>query len=337
MAGLAAAWELSRRRIACEVLEKSRGLSGRAATRSHGDCRFDHGANYFKLEDERVTGLVRSELSTEDLVTIPGDVMVFDGAGRIHPGDPSINASTKWTYRHGISTLGKLLAADAARARIIRETRIAGIEGEPGRWTMVDDREQRFGPYKRLLVTFPAPQAAELLASCSATHRLADRLADCTYHRQFTFVLGYHRRVMPERSFHALINSDRKHALAWLSFEDDKPGHVPDGQSIIVAQMSPDWSASHYEAPREKLVGEVVDHVATLLGGSLPSPDWWDSQRWGFAHPTASLEPELLEEASSMGIHLAGDALIGKGRVALALKTGLEAADRIAANGHSGS
>ena len=52
-------------------------------------------------------------------------------------------------------------------------------------------------------------------------------------------------------------------------------------------------------------------------------------QRWKFAHPFTAAERDALRAAEETGIHVAGDALVGKGRVNLALETGLRAAERI--------
>ena len=81
LSGLAAGWELSRRGLDVVVFEKSRGLSGRAASRGHGAVRYDHGANFFRTSDPEVYTLVHEVLPTDDLVEIPGGVPVTLLAG----------------------------------------------------------------------------------------------------------------------------------------------------------------------------------------------------------------------------------------------------------------
>ena len=48
LSGLAAAFKLREQKVEVCLFEKSRGLSGRAASRSRNGCRYDYGANYFK-------------------------------------------------------------------------------------------------------------------------------------------------------------------------------------------------------------------------------------------------------------------------------------------------
>ena len=51
--GLAAAYALKDEPLEITMLEKSRGVSGRAATRRREGACYDHGANYFKTPTDR--------------------------------------------------------------------------------------------------------------------------------------------------------------------------------------------------------------------------------------------------------------------------------------------
>lgn len=331
VAGLGAAWALSRAGWSSVLFEKSRGLSGRAATRRRGEVRYDHGANFFRLEDPDVHRLLTAELPADDLVEISGEVWTFDGEGEIRRGDPAHNAVPKWSYRGGIKTLGHLLAEDAPLAQVRRQCRVVALARDAdGSWWLDDESGAPHGPYPALLLTPPAPQSLALLESCPAVAaELLAELARVDYHRQFSFVLGYQDGVIERGDYHALVNLDGQHAVAWLSFEEDKPGHVPVGQSVMVVQMSPAWSSPRYEQAREDLLPEVLAALRGLFRQDIPEPDWWDSQRWGLAHPQRALRAEPLAQAEAQGLFVAGDATVGKGRVPLALKSGLEIAGRM--------
>ncbi|ESS08931.1 MAG: hypothetical protein A07HN63_01140, partial [uncultured archaeon A07HN63] len=94
-----------------------------------------------------------------------------------------------------------------------------------------------------------------------------------------------------ERAYYALVNTDYEHDIGWLSRESCKPGHVPDGESLLVAQMAPDWSTATYDDPLEAISGEVAEMVAQLLGDDrLCNPDWVDDQGWRYALPDAAVE-----------------------------------------------
>ena len=117
--------------------------------------------------------------------------------------------------------------------------------------------------------------------------------------------------------------------MAWLSFEEDKPGHVPEGQSLIIAQMAPAWSEPRYDLPLDDLAPEAARLAADLLGTDLSGWAWADRQGWRYALPKGAVDRTVLDEAAGIGLFFAGDAVAGKGRVGHALETGLGAAERI--------
>jgi predicted NAD/FAD-dependent oxidoreductase len=335
-AGLAAAWRLRDAPVEVVVVDKSRGVSGRAASRTRHGARFDFGANYFKLDTPELERLVLQELPGEGLVRIAGDVWTFDGAGRIAPGDPVQNRQAKWTYSSGISTLGKHLAA-AARADVRFATRVTALRRATGAWQLVteDPAAGSGGAFDAVLLTAPAPQAREILAASEITgaelHTIDASLAAARYHQQWCFALGFQRSIEPRPECFALINSDRSHAIAWLSFENDKPGRELGGSTVIMVQMSPAWSARHFDASAETLLPEVHQAALSLLGLEDRPVEWFDSQRWRFAHTYQAAEANGLAGAESAGLFFAGDALVGKGRVGASMTTGLRAAERITA------
>lgn len=330
--GLAAAWALRDTSLSVTVFEKSRGYSGRAATRRRNGTRYDHGANYIKPTSERITTLLTEHLPTDELEDIGRAIWTFDADGTVSPGDRETNQEPKWTYRSGIHTLGKHLAA-AADATVHLQTRIAALEVEDTVWTLADTDGERHGPFDAVLLTPPAPQTAALLRASTMPDALQDTLVDgvdaASYTSQFAFILSYDTPIPRPDGVYALLNTDRQHPIAWLSFEDDKPGHVPKGESLLIAQMAPDWTTARMEDPPDALVDEVVPEVANVLDADLGAPAWFDTQRWRYALPTKAADADALAAGAPYGLFFAGDALVGRGRVGRALETGLDAADAI--------
>lgn len=339
-AGLAAAYGLRNSTLDVTVFEKSRGVSGRAATRrrttAHGPWRYDHGANYVKTPEESPAGaLLHEELATEGLVDIARDVWTFDAEGSLRAGDPAHDREGKWTYTEGISQLGKRLAA-AARAPVHTETRITHLTRSARGWTLHADGSDTLGPFDAVLITPPAPQGADLLAASSfdADRRavLVDALRAATYRKQFTLALAFDRAIeRPDDRLYALLNADGAHPVAWLAFEEDKPGHVPEGCSLLVAQMASGWTRDHYAEDLDALVTAARPLLAELLGVALPDPLWADRQRWRYALPDRPADTEALATGDSVGLFFAGDYEQGAGRVHRALESGLGAASRIRA------
>lgn len=336
VAGLAAAWRLRDAPVQVEVFEKSRGVSGRAASRSRHGARFDFGANYFKLESPGQERLVLGELPQDDLVRIAAEVWTFDARGKIEPGDPVQNREARWTYGGGISTLGKLLAA-AAQCAVHRQCRITGLQRQGGRWALTSEPagETRGKLFDAVLLTVPGPQAMTLLAGSALGEASADdfvrALAQARYHGQLCFALGFREPVQRPQNCFALINRDRAHDIAWLSFENDKPRRELGGHTVMMVQMSPDWSARHLEQAPAGLVEYAAESALAVLAQPPRRPDWFDSHRWAYAHPWQAADRGPLQAGARSGLHFAGDALVGKGRIGETLQTGLDAAEQILA------
>ncbi len=335
VSGLAAAFQLSSGDDNTEIFEKSKGLSGRAASRSKNGARYDYGANYFKVESDAMAQLIFEDLPTDDLCRIVGDVGTFDKSGQFSEGDPAQNASAKWSYRDGISTLGKLMAT-FAELNVIPTTRIVRIEQCRTKWDLIDDEGRRYEDYDAVLLTPPGPQTIDLLRESelgddAIRERLINALAEANYHTQFSVIMNFRAPITMPGNCYALINADREHSLAWVSHENAKTGHVPNGESLLIAQMAPNWSGEHYDTPAAEIIAEALSAVRTVVDPNLPEPTWCDTQRWRYAHPhTAANRAELLA-ALPHGVFIAGDALVGKGRIAGSIETGLDAASRIEA------
>ncbi|MEM1117118.1 MAG: FAD-dependent oxidoreductase [Bacteroidota bacterium] len=347
-AGLAAAHSLRDADVAVTVFEKSRGLSGRAATRWRDAedlrgqpfrWRYDHGAQYLSPEaDSDVARLVRAVVPEADLVEIDGAVWPFDDDGTLRPDRARPEAGLRWTLRDGIADLGRRLADATPGLDLRLQTRVASLARDGATWTVeVADGDPEAG-FDAVLVTAPAPQAADLLRASRLGEAdgaaLVAALTEADYRAQFSVVWAFDREVDRPEGVYALVNADEHgasgggHAVAWLAVESDKPNRAPAGASLLIAQMAPAWTEAHYDADRADVVAAATEAVAGLLG-ALPDPLWTDTQRWRYALPNAQADAEALQAASGHGLFFAGDFTAAKGRVHLALEQGTEAARRM--------
>lgn len=353
VAGLAAAHALRPAHLTpaglrVTVFEKSRGLAGRAATRwrdaedGRGQpfrWRYDHGAQYVSApEGSRAHRLLTETLDTDGLVDVEGRVWPFDDDGTLRPDRAKDDPGPRLTYRDGISDLGRRLVAATPEAEIRRSTRVGALHRDGTGWRLADEEGADLGLYDAVLLTPPAPQTADLLAASTLDDDFRDSLvgalSQATYRKQFTVVLAFTEPVARPEPY-ALVNADEHgaegggHAVAWLAVESDKPGRAPEGGTLLLAQMAPSWTEARYDADREAVIREATREIEGLLGARLPTPAWTDSQRWRYALPDEGADPSPLHAASFSSLYFAGDALAGRGRVHLALESGLDAADRL--------
>ncbi|GAB5521809.1 MAG: NAD(P)/FAD-dependent oxidoreductase [Rhodothermales bacterium] len=340
LSGLSAARAIERAGHHVTFFEKSRGVGGRAATRRHEGCHYDHGANYFKLT-EAIRDLILHELPAEDLITIPDPVWTFGADGVLKPGDEAHNAEPRYGYREGINQLAKLLRA-TLDAKLLTQIRIQHLEHRSGGWDLVTMEGERHSGYDAVLLTPPGPQTLDVLHGSILPAALdAEALhavwSGSAYQSQFSCTFGLNHRI--PFPFSALLNTDRSHDIAWLQVEHAKEGHVPEEQSVLIVQMSPAWTAEHYEQDRDVTIATAWPITKQLIGIKQSQfLDWADVQRWRYALPTTAVDTDAsaMAKSEAAGLFFASDAMIGKGRVEGVLELGAQVGGRLASwLGHS--
>jgi hypothetical protein len=308
------------------VFEKSGGLCGRAATRRHEDLTYDYGANYVKDANERVNDLLSEDLDTEGRFDIAEPIYTFDAEGEVSPGrDPE---EAKWSYEQGLTQIAKRLF-DRTAAEIHRRTRIEGLarDAESATWTLGDTDGEAWGPFDAVLLNPPAPQTADLLRDADwddpARHALVDALDDVEFRTVWTAVLHYPFDL--DVPYYGLVNADKEHAVGWISREECKPGHVPDGESLLVVQAGHDWSVEHYDDEPAANVAALAAHAADIVGDErLADPDWSDHQGWRYALTAGVVAAGPVDSVQDAGLYCLGDWVAGEPRVHAALANGLE-------------
>lgn len=312
------------------VLEKCRGVGGRTATRQRHGCAYDHGANYVTDAGDPTTGLVR-QLGADGLVDVSEPVWTFDAEGDIAPGDG--RDEHKWTWEAGVTQFARRLFA-RSDATVHTEVRVDGLVRQEAtkRWTLTDADGEVYGPFDAVLLTPPAPQTADLLRTIAwndaAHERLLEAAAAVTYRTVRSVVLHYEFSL--DVPWYALVDTSKDHPVGWVSREECKPGHVPDGEGLLVVQMSPAWSNAHAGDPLTAVAGDVAHRVAELVGDDrLADYTWADDQGWRYALPESGVDEETTRAGEVGGLFVAGDWVAGEGRVHAALRSGQVAGERI--------
>ncbi|MBI2765832.1 MAG: FAD-dependent oxidoreductase [Chloroflexi bacterium] len=325
VSGCAAAWGLRTSGAEVVLFEAAAALGGRLATRVRDGCRFDQGAQYLKTDTPGAARAILEDLPRDGLADIGREVWTFDAAGIIAPGDPAQNAQPKWVYRSGLQTLCERLAA-ASGARIETASPVQALRRTATGWDVV--AHDSVAAFTTVIITVPAAAAAGLVRRSSlhagAAGAVTAALDAAAYRPIISVALGLAAAALPERPYYALVNADRRHAISWLAFEHDKPGYVPAGRAVIVAQMAAPWSAERMNLPGADVAAGAVREARRLLGQDI-APDWVEIERWREALPETLSGATGLAAAESHGLCFAGDHLTG-GRVHLALESGLRAA-----------
>lgn len=306
------------------VLEKSRGLGGRCATRRIDDeVRVDHGAQFFTVRETSFEQRIASWLEQGEVVawthglprwTPEGGVRATEGG---HP---------RYVCPAGMSRLGRLLLGDVAVERRAHVSRVRA--GSAGWRVELDDG--RAWTSRAVLLTPPAPQTRGLLDPDEIDAEAWRRLGGVRYAPSFALMAGF---AVEPPSWPGVQFEDHP-VLSWIANEASK--RPPSGgDTILVAHGTAGFAQEHFDHDAEAVADALERAVVAIVapGSSTGgSPRWRRLHRWRYAQAETPLSERTL--ALAPGLHAAGDGF-GAGRVEGAFLSGAAAAEAILSEARS--
>ena len=300
------------------VLEKRRGLGGRAATRRWDNFPVDHGAQFFTARSPefaaQVTDWLGRGVCTE---WTRGLHQYFDARLHAPEGEPH----PRYACPAGMSSLGRDLAGpDPDFVR--RQTRAIGVRPADNGWLVTGEAGEEFRARSLLVATPPAQAAVLLRDACPAA---AARLDAVTMSPSLALVVRYPRRPLAFCGIQA-----RHHAvLSWIGHDTSKRPDLHDGVTILVLHAASAFSHQHYERPEDETMDAMLAAAGEITGEDLATPEAEFLQRWRYAQAEdVALEPRVLAIDAEAPLLVAGDALAG-GKIEGAWLSGRAAAEAL--------
>jgi len=282
MAGLACARRLAGAGLAPVILEKSRGIGGRMATRrvelAGSELRFDHGAQYFTARTRNFA----------DALNGPCHATALWDDGSEEP------------HLVGIPGMSSLPRALAEGLDIRLGTEITAL------WPSAQGWDLEAGPQRilarRLVLAIPAPQAARLVGKAHPFH---GRLAGVAMAPCLTLMAAF----PPEAPRPFIARSSKQHALAWIAQDSSKPGRAR-APTTWVAQASTDWSTRHLELDPAAIADRMLPLLAEVIGAPAHTALHAVAHRWRHARVTTALGQPFLC-SNDRTLYLGGDWCLG--------------------------
>lgn len=243
-AGLAAAARLREAGWKVLLLEKSRGLGGRAATRRIGSQPVDFGAQFFTASQPLFVEKVR-QWEAEGLCRLWSR------------GFPAWPASGSWEdgrVRYcvpaGMTSLAK---REAAGLEILREARVEGLEIKDGRLSARTANE--IVSARAAILTAPGPQTLALAADLMTPDIRAD-LEALSYSPCWSLIVrqAHFRPPWPAlRCAHP--------ALEWIAADDSRRAEP---QGLFVLHATPTFSREHFEQEPGEVARRLLEAAAEV-------------------------------------------------------------------------
>lgn len=290
MAGISCAHALQEMDCSPVLLEKSRGVGGRLATRrtAEGD-QFDHGAQYITA---------REPAFQQMLQTLEQHQSVAAWA----PLDPVRSTPPAQPWMVGSPGMSALLKPLAATLELHTLTTVTALSRRATGWHLHTDTEATPGPFDAVVCTAPAAQCHALFSDFPVMQAaLAKvRMAPC-----WAVMLRY-TDALPV-SFDA-----RRYptgAIGWLARQSSRPGYAGQPHGWVL-HASAGWSEAHLEDSAEQVLAQLQQELACLLDIPLPPVSYAAAHRWRHALTTQPLgRPFLANDDGSL--YAAGDWCLG--------------------------
>lgn len=324
IAGLSCAGELTRAGARVKLIEKSRGVGGRCATRRVQGQPVDHGIAFYHGSDRTLFDVIAE--SDEDGL-IEGWPHNLRGEG--HPCQPRAFNPREWrcALAGGVNLFPKSLARDLD---ILRNNPVKAIQVGKGEISLhADGAWAHSAPV--VVFAMPASQARQLLAEAGAEPALVSARAllemvgsSCC----LTLLAGYPSNAAPPEWDICYPETSRALQLA----VNDSAKRERPRELVLVFQALPSWSKSNIDAPKEQWTHALLNDAGHLFGQWAAEPEWTEAHVWRYAradHGSEFISPVLFELEGGARIGLAGEAFGRGGGVQAAWSSGARLAKRL--------
>lgn len=292
MSGLSAARELHALGEPCIILEKSRGVGGRMATRRFAEGVHDTGAQYVSVRSPEFQ-LVMDEALAE------GDAKIW-AHGFPYSDAPLMVGHPRYCGRHGMTTLPKFLAREKT---IMVDWEVSKISQTSRGWLLINQRGESIEG-KALIITAPAPQALKLLRPIESL-LLPSALLELErveYDPCIAVVLALDRpSTLPPPGGMFIIEGK----LRWIA-DNQQKGISP--VPSLTLHAAPDYSRANYDDSDDELIVDLAQEARRFYGGAKILEG--QVRRWKYSQPTVTTGKPFVVACENPPLIVVGDGML---------------------------
>ncbi|WP_372626139.1 NAD(P)/FAD-dependent oxidoreductase [Arsukibacterium sp.] len=336
MAGAAAARTLHLAGWQVEVFDKGRSAGGRMSSKRVGGHYLDLGAQYFTARSDSFNEQVSQWRAANVVSNWPASCYRFE-QGQLRQ---SVDNTLRLVGNPSMQAPVKALLADIAvhlDCRISRLSLVADKNGQTGAgWYLFDEHNQRFGPFKALILALPPVQLHTLLTTAvaaddAADHELAPILNQLQAHSQ-ALLPCWAVNLQLDRP--APIDADaifvKEGNISWLARQNSKPARDNKAENWLV-HFSPQCSILHLHAKPTQIAALAKAELELIFDLPLSVTEAI-CHRWLYAQINPAVCPAAPDYHPGLRLAFAGDWLKG-GRVENAWLSGVAVAKEIITHG----
>lgn len=267
------------------ILEKSRGVGGRMATRRTMGTRFDHGAQFYRLKPE---------------ISEPHQKWQHSGIG--HRWFES-EKGEHWCSSSGMTAFAKDMAVDLD---ISLEKEIKSVRREGKAWTLTSNKGETWS-CRNLIISSPTPQTLKLLEEINHEQMLDEKvwskLKSITYTKALIALVVLDEGSELDMELRDYLEFETGHFFSI----SNQQGKGVSSTSALSITMSPQFSDDEFEHDDESTLQKILKcFMAAYPNVKIKSAEL---KKWRYCQPTN--HPEKLFEVIAPQLYLIGDSFGG--------------------------
>ena len=252
------------------VFEKSRGVGGRMATRRAEPYQFNHGAQYFKIENKEFKDFLQPLILNKIIKPLE--------ANQIEILNKEVIKRTKiynkqyFTAESKMNSVVKYLINNNFSIKLL--CKIEKIIKENDKWFLIDSGQVSFGPYDWLIITIPPNQAKEILYN---NFKFLDIIKKIKMRSCYSLMLGFD--IFEEFDFDTalFLNED----IQWLSMRkiilENKAYYN------LLINSSYNFAEQNINGSKDKISDHLIKQVSDILKCKLNNYEHKALHFWKYA------------------------------------------------------
>ena len=326
MAGITCATELQKLGKNVIILEKSRGVGGRLATRRLFETIADHGTCYLSPKQPQFQALIDGLVNAKIVATWTNTVSILAPDGQLWQ-DP--NLYPRYIAPAGMSSIAKYLSTGLD---IRLNQKAIGLESVADGWRIAIEGDSPSEIFARTVIsTIPAPQAVDLIDPVAdrLPAEIVEQLRSVEFYPCISVMVGYTPAQLTDWYTHypdvKAVTCTDDPQLAWLGVDSSK--RDPAAPPVFVLQSTAEF-AKRYSAPdvRQLATTALLVHAGERFLPWLSHPQWHQTQVWRYAFTKNPLNVPYLHTQHPAPLILTGDWCGGR-KVESAMIAGLAVAE----------
>lgn len=305
LAGLSCGRQLRAAGYQVCVLDKSRGLGGRMATRRiTGPLRIDHGLRYWPnaAEDEAIAPLTQELI--EAGVIKPWQVSAYELQNQ--DALVSIDIAPVYVASDGMSAIAKYLAQgfipDETLLNGYRAVKLSPYGQADDRGWRIECEDHKIVMARKCVLAIPAAQAADLVESDRSTaERVSEQaIADLKaveYDPCLTVLAGYGSHSdMGKLNPDGWMVTDRVGTSTdWIGLDSSKRTS-PEAETTLVIHSKSGFAQKYIDSGDLQPAASVLLRAnARKYGDWIAQPSWFQIHRWRYAFVSKPYGQSMLE------------------------------------------